>query len=786
MQGQNNEIKSILRFFLYKGELDLAEKRKRQLFVVFQLFSIPGFLTFGIAHFSKGKIMEGCFNILVVLLMIGAIVVLKQLRQGIVVFRSFGLIFSVLFIYWLWVGIANGNASLWILILPLYFFHYFGKTEGIIWTTICFLFCLIVFFIPYEFWETYQYSNSLKIRFIAVYTVLSVFTYHYESIRERFWNGMKTEREQLLAEKEKSETANAALTTANRKLENEMNERAQAEIALQKARDNLEIRVEERTMELMRTNEDLRQEIEERYRAEENLRNSEENFIHLANLLPQTIFEVDKKGMITFLNLSGHKFTEYTRKDLKKGLQVSEMFIPEEKEKLKDSIQKIMDNKPRTVNEFTVLSKNKKASPVLIYARKIKKSSKPGGIRGIVVNITKRKEFEHEILTAKEVAENANIAKNNFLANMSHELRTPMNGVLGLTELLLFTTLTDQQREYIEAISHSGNALLKIMNDILDLSRIEANKLEIEQLDFNLRKIIKKNVTLFSGSAAAKGLKLSHQIQDDVPNSLIGDSVRLGQILSNTLSNAIKFTETGEVRLSVILVEKTEKSVILRFEVTDTGIGISEDNLPHIFQSFTQADSSPTRKYGGAGLGLTIVKNIIDLMGGKIGVDSKIDSGTTFWFELGYTVGKSQVQEASQSISHPDEIISPKNNNLKLLVVDDDLLNRLIVSEMLEKLGYTVDASISGKDALNQLEQDIYSLIFMDCLMPEMDGYETTRRIRKLKNKRIAYENIPIIALTAKAMKGDKERCLNAGMDDYLTKPVSLMSLKQILEKHLI
>ena len=223
----------------------------------------------------------------------------------------------------------------------------------------------------------------------------------------------------------------------------------------------------------------------------------------------------------------------------------------------------------------------------------------------------------------------------------------------------------------------------------------------------------------------------------------------------------------------------------MRFEITDTGIGITEDSLPHIFQSFTQADNSPTRKYGGAGLGLTIVKNIIDLMDGKVGVESQVDRGTTVWFELGYSTGKPPAQEANQSSDYLVDPSGSKTDDTRLLVVDDDVLNRLIVTEMLKKLGYLADASVNGKEALNQLKKDTYSLVFMDCLMPEMDGYETTRRIRTLKNGETTYEHIPVIALTAKAMEGDKERCLEAGMDDYLTKPVSLKSLKKVLEKHL-
>lgn len=375
-------------------------------------------------------------------------------------------------------------------------------------------------------------------------------------------------------------------------------------------------------------------------------------------------------------------------------------------------------------------------------------------------------------------AKRANLAKSDFVSTMSHEIRTPMNGIIGMAELLSRTNLAARQAEYVTTIRKSGESLLGIINDVLDFSKIDAGKLVLEDTSLDLRELADRIVRSFSWQAREKGLSLESTVADDVPAMLRGDPLRLGQVLSNLVSNGIKFTERGAVKLAVSRGDSQEPGKAgIRFSVADTGIGIREDSLPSLFMPFMQEDQSTTRLHGGTGLGLSISKRFIELMGGSLQVDTKPGAGSTFSFELALAV--QETIEPGEADLQPEPPVF-RGDGLEALVIDDDPINLLVAVRFLEELGIRGDGAESGHEGIAKLARKRYDIVFMDCSMPGMDGYETTRRIRD-RSALALDPQVPVIAMTAHTQPEDRDRCLTAGMDDYLPKPVGSVALVRAL-----
>lgn len=514
---------------------------------------------------------------------------------------------------------------------------------------------------------------------------------------------------------------------------------------------------------------------------EQVIRESEARLRSITDSAQDAILMMDSHGAITFWNPAAETILGY-RAEEALGKDLHLLLVPL---RYQQAFQKafsvfVQTGRGHAVGKTVELAARRKDGQEIIVSLSLSSVFLHGCWHavGLLRDITESKHYQEELLEARHSAEAANRAKSEFLANMSHEIRTPMNGVIGMAQLLRFTQPSKEQEEYLDNLELSCKNLLELINDILDLSKIESGKLELESTAFSLRRCVHEVLTNQSARVEQKGLQLSADLDEQLPDLVLGDSLRFKQILLNLLGNAIKFTETGSITVTGMVVSRTEPGCVFRLMVRDTGIGMTAEALERIFNSFEQADSSTTRIYGGSGLGLSICRRLTELMGGRIWAESVSGKGSTFFVELPFII---QSPAGVETPSPACQALSGTMRSLKVLVAEDNRLNADTIIAMLKRMGHEVEVASNGREALEKWHASVVHCVLMDIQMPVMDGYLAAATMREQEQKMGGHT--PIIAMTAHALHGDRERFLAEGFDGYVSKPVDMQMLAEELKR---
>jgi signal transduction histidine kinase/DNA-binding response OmpR family regulator len=516
---------------------------------------------------------------------------------------------------------------------------------------------------------------------------------------------------------------------------------------------------------------------------------SKKHFQNILANMTEGVFEFTSDYIIIYSNDTACSLCNIEKTSLLSSLFL-DLFKNENRQIVHDKLKSI-ESSPLFIDEF---------NPVILNGREVTITFLPilleeRTIIALLKDVTEKRKIEKKLIAAKNAAEDANRSKGQFLANMSHELRTPMNGIIGFTDMILNMDISDQQRKYLELVKSSADRLLNVMSDILDFSKIEAGRLTMETMIFRFRITLDDILNFLILKAEKKGLKVSWEISNEVPDNLIGDPTRFSQIITNLVGNAIKFTEQGAVEIKVSVKEKISNAVLLHFTIKDTGIGIPQDKQDTVFDSFSQAENSHTRKYGGTGLGLAITSKLVNMMEGNIWFESVTKSlqaendisqnrtGTTFHFTVrfNYLPAEDEQEKIKKSEKYKKIFSEQVSGLLNILIAEDELINRTLIVSLLEEKGWQITEVTNGEEALEALNENNFDLIIMDVQMPKLNGFEATQAIRE--NEKDTGQHIPIIATTAFALKGDREKCLEAGMDEYLSKPINIEKLMETISR---